>query len=150
MRRLLILFLLWGLGACADVPLASAELDAAGKRFDPPAAGYGALYVIRDGGLTSSATQVSLNARKIGTLGSDTWLRIDVQPGTYVVRGDAGNVHAATTIIISAGEYRYVTFSTNVMDLTFGGNFFSLLVAEQPEGSARPSILKKKRALSGT
>lgn len=147
MGRLGILLLLFGLGACADVPLASRELDAVGKRFDLPRAGYATLYIFRDGGLFSSSIQVTLNAQKIGTLGSNTWLRIDVLPGTYDVRGDAGSAYATTTVRVPSSENRFIMFTTNIVDLTFAGNFFSLLATQEPESTARSAILKMRRVL---
>lgn len=76
--------------ACA-LPMADPQSDAAGKRFETPPAGLGALYIYRtsDSPLdrTSRFRVMLVNdkgeTRKLGILDDDTWYLLNLPPGNY-------------------------------------------------------------------
>lgn len=108
--RILAPLLLMGLvAACATVPMDSAQQDAAGKQFAPPPPGRAALYVYRESLLGSAVSiPVSLGTRPLGSLPSDTWFLVDVEPGTYDVRCNATEGSDARSVTLAPGETRYV------------------------------------------
>ena len=80
MRRATFLVgLLACLAGCAPPgePVADPNSDAQGKRFEPPSQGMAALYVVRGNDLPGTLPiAVSVGSRQLGTLASNTWLRV--------------------------------------------------------------------------
>lgn len=103
----LLLFLL--LTGCGSVPMAPAADDAAGKSFSPPAAGSSVLYVYRTDGLGRFATtDLSAGQRMLGSLVWNTWLRIDMQPGTYDVRCKYEDSTSSKLVTLAPGDIQYL------------------------------------------
>lgn len=100
---------------CSSVPRASPEADAEGKRFTPPPAGQGALYVYR-GGVLGGAYVFPISAadRQLGTLPAGAWLRRDLEAGQYDVRCTGGENVASIVVPLAAGETRFVSVTTGV------------------------------------
>ena len=111
---------IWGLLGCLLVaacalPMADSQSDAAGKRFETPPAGLGALYIYRtsDSPLDrTSRFRVMLvndkgDTRKLGILDDDTWFLLNLPPGNYTVRcegGDAGHSSNAPVTVAGGGQ----------------------------------------------
>lgn len=134
-RIALLLFLL--LTACGSVPMAPTADDAAGKSFSAPPAGSAALYVYRDdtiGGLRT--VDISAGQRMLGTLAWRTWLRVDLQPGTYDVRCKFENT-TSLPVTLTPGETRYLTIS-----FTIG----TCHLREVAASAAQPAIKAGQRA----
>ena len=88
--RWFALVALASLSACASVPMATADLDVQGKRFQAPPPGKAAFYIYREsifGGAYS--LNVTMGPRTLGTLAADTWFLVDVDPGQYDMRCNA-------------------------------------------------------------
>lgn len=131
----MLLFLL--LTACGSVPMAPAADDAAGKAFSPPPAGSSALYVYRDdtvGGLRT--VDVSAGQRMLGSLAWQTWLRVDLPPGTYDVRCKFEDT-TSLPVTLAPGEIRY---------LTIYFTFRKCNLREADAAVARPAITAGQRA----
>lgn len=91
----------------ASVPLASPQLDAAGKSFALPPPGEGTLYVVR-GADVGTLINVTVGARSLGPLGNYTWFRVDVAPGNLDVRCAGGEGSKFASVTLAAGETRFV------------------------------------------
>jgi len=107
--RWFALVALASLSACASVPMATADLDVQGKRFQAPPPGKAAFYIYREsifGGAYS--LNVTMGPRTLGTLAADTWFLVDVDPGQYDMRCNAPESSDSKIVAIAAGETRYV------------------------------------------
>ena len=89
MRLLWSMAVALAVAACTSVPLASREVDAAAKRFEPPAPGRGALYIVREGYMLSDEIAVVVDQQPVGTLAYDTYLRLELPPGQHDVRAES-------------------------------------------------------------
>jgi hypothetical protein len=106
--------LVLAVAACTSVPLAPREADTAAKRFEPPASGWAALYIVRDGYMISDEVAVLVDQRPVGNLAYDTYLRLQLAPGQHDVRAeDIENRQplAVTTVQLEAGEIRFVSIA---------------------------------------
>lgn len=109
MRTLIALVLLSLISACASVPMASSDLDAAGKQFAPPPPGKASLYVYRESIFGAAVSvSVTMGQRALGALVSDTWFQLDVDPGQYDIRCTGGEGADSKIVAIASGETRYV------------------------------------------
>ena len=107
--RWLALSALASVSACASVPMAPADLDTQGKRFQAPPSEKAAFYIYREsvfGGAYS--VNVTMGQRALGALGADTWFLVDVEPGQYDMRCSAGEGSDSKVVAIATGEIRYV------------------------------------------
>jgi hypothetical protein len=136
------------LTACATVPLAPTDLDEAGKRFDMPPPGLGAIYVVREGMLVGGITSISVGERKVGELGYNTWLRFDLPPGTYDIRGESGQNGATTLVIMRAGEIHYLSFETTFLHPSLVRSILEMSVVELPAAQGQAAVLSKSRAMT--
>lgn len=97
------------LSACASVPMASRDADAAGKTFAPPPPGSATLYLYRESIFGAAySLALSVGQRNLGALAADTWFRIDVEPGTYDVRCTTPEASGSQSVQIASGETRFV------------------------------------------
>ncbi len=116
--------------ACASVPLADKESDAAGKRFDPPPSGLaklyvyqsacspssvrpmGTVYVVDQGSCGTNSVYLRMDSqqdRNVGQLGPGNWLSIDVTPGDYDIWCEQGATSARTQKLeLKSGEQAFV------------------------------------------
>ena len=115
MKWVLVAALSLSLAACgSSVPLAPSEEDAAGKRFDAPPTGKVAFYIVRPSKFNFAyAINVSVGQRMAGSLGGESWLRVDVEPGKQDVRCQGENTDA-TLVEANAGEIRFVLVRPNM------------------------------------
>jgi hypothetical protein len=114
MRCLLILALALLMPACATVPMATAEADAQGKRFSPPP-GQAALYVYREGVFAPAVKMsVSVGRHALGALAPDTWFRIDLDPGQYLIRCISKENNNDTNVQLRADEIRFVEMAARL------------------------------------
>lgn len=81
MRILGLVLVTWMLSACAGGP-ANQSLDAEAKLFLPPA-DKACIYVVPS--FRTSGFTVSMDGRKVGTLGNENYFRLDVAPGPHVL-----------------------------------------------------------------
>lgn len=144
-RTFAALMLLLGAVGCttAEVPLAPAEADSAGRQFDAVENGRAAIYVYRSRhsiGGGGTAFNVYLDGRALGPLSVHTWFRADVAPGQHEVRCIAEN-SVAVMVAPAAGEVRYVEI------IERSGTWALRCTAQemQPD-KARPAILAGRRA----
>jgi hypothetical protein len=88
--------------------MATTEADVQGKKFMPPP-GQAALYVYREGIFgTATTMSVSVGQRTLGALPLDTWFRIDLDPGQYVIRCTSKENSDDRNVQLAADEIRFV------------------------------------------
>ena len=72
------------LSGCAQVPLASAEADAARKRFDQPEEGKAGVYVYRTSGIGGALKKtVCVDETPLGKTAPNTYFYTEVKPGSH-------------------------------------------------------------------
>ena len=76
-----VVLVAWALSACAAGP-ADRSLDAEANLFRA-LAGKACIYVVPSN--STAAVTVTMDGRKVGTLGEANYLRLDVLPGRYVL-----------------------------------------------------------------
>ncbi|MBM3621099.1 MAG: DUF2846 domain-containing protein [Alphaproteobacteria bacterium] len=95
------------LSACATLPRMDEAENAAGKRFEPVLE-RGVLYVYRESPFGFAVVlPTSIDGRMIGSLGSDTWYRLEVTPGSHEIACHAENT-GKMSVDVAAGEVRFV------------------------------------------
>lgn len=135
--------------ACTSVPLASREADTAAKHFEPPASGWAALYVVREGYMLSDEVAVLVDQRPVGTLAYDTYLRLELPPGQHDVRAE--NIEnrqplAVTTVQLAADEVRFVTIANAVFDSPLARAVTEMSAREMPVNAGRAAVLSRRLA----
>ena len=142
----LLLTIAGTLGACAGVPMATPQENAIGKRFEPPPADKGAIYLYREGLLGAAVpVNVTVGGGVNIALGPDTWVRLEGDPGPLEVRcaGDSG---AGRRVDVAPGETRYVEVAYRIGLITPGCS-----VAEVSPNQGQSAVSRGKRAVaSGT
>ncbi len=142
MRRATFLVgLLACLAGCAPPgePVADPNSDAQGKRFEPPSQGMAALYVVRGNDLPGTPPiAVSVGSRQLGTLASNTWLRIEVAPGTYDVRATGSDGAGSHYVSVWPQEIRF-------LDVTYAGRSQRGVVSELSPEQGRQVVLSGRR-----
>lgn len=149
MRLLWSIALALAVTACTSVPLAPREADAAAKRFEPPAPGRGALYIVRDGYMLSDEVGVLVDRRPVGILAYDTYLRLELPPGQHDVRAE--NIEnrqalAVTTVRLASGETRFVTIANAVFDSPLDRAMTEMSAREMPMTTGRAAVLSRRLA----
>jgi hypothetical protein len=82
----LLAMLVFFVTGCASVPLASAEADAARKRFDPPADGKAGVYVYRDSFVGQALKKtVSMDGKALGATSNKVYFFKEVEPGPHII-----------------------------------------------------------------
>jgi len=141
----------FALVACAGVPLAPHDLDAAAKRFEAPRPGLAALYVVREGSFVTTPVAVLVDQRTAGRLGYDTYLRIELPPGWHDVRArdlDTGRQLAATNIQLEAGDIRFVTLANAVLETPLTSTMTEMSAREVPAAPGRTAVTGRRLAAS--
>jgi hypothetical protein len=141
MRCLFVLALALLLPACASVQMSTAEADVEGKRFSPPP-GQAALYVYREGMLARGVTMsVFVNQNRLGALAQDTWFRVELDPGQYVIRCTSAENSQASIVHLAADEIRLVEIAPR-----FGIRTARCAVVETTPENGRVAVLAGRRA----
>jgi len=92
--------------ACASLPLASPEAARRAQSFEP-APGRARLYVLcRSSG--SEVFPVVVNGRVLGGLSWDTYLMVDLDPGTYAIASHTGESVARLELAVQPGGIYFV------------------------------------------
>ena len=152
MRLLWSMAVALAIAACTSVPLAPREADAAAKRFEPPAPGRGALYIVREGYVISDEIAVVVDQRPVGTLAYDTYLRLELPAGQHDVRAE--NIEnrqllAVTGVELGVGEIRFVTLANAVFDSPLARAVTEMSAREMPVGAGRAAVLSRRLAAGG-
>ena len=91
-RRALAAFALIVLAACASVPKAPPDLDAAVKEFAPPPKGKAALYVFRNESIGGAVKMsLDLDGHFLGDTAAKTFHWVPIKPGKHTLVGKAEN-----------------------------------------------------------
>ena len=149
MRLLWSIVMALAVAACTSVPLAPRDADTAAKRFDSPAPGRAALYIVREGYMISDEVAVLVDQRAAGTLAYDTYLRLELAPGRHDVRAE--NIEnrqplAVTTVQLAAGEIRFVTIANAVFDSPLARAVTEMSAREMPASAGRAAVLSRRLA----
>jgi hypothetical protein len=150
LRRLLwSIVMVLAVASCTSVPLAPREADTAAKRFDPPAPGWAALYIVREGYMISDEVAVLVDQRPAGSLAYDSYLRLELPPGPHDVRAeDIENRQplAVTRVQLAAGEIRFVSIANAVFDSPLARAATEMSAREMPAGAGRAAVLSRRLA----
>ena len=140
MRQSALAGLLLMTAACsgAPMPLATPEENAAGQRFEAPAAGQAALYLYtRRGGPYS----ITANRLALGDVAYSHWMRVTLTPGKQDLRCAAPGMQidpGSLLLYPRPGETLYVAVDFTLSSLS------CTLTLEVP-AAAQPTILAGKR-----
>lgn len=140
-KRLSVIALLAVAGCnTASVPPAPAQADAEAKKFTPPPAGMGSLYVVRtgDGGTLIGVTAAG---KSLGPLGNFNYFQTDVAPGDVNVRCTGGENVKDVTVPVAAGETKFVKIRATIGWATLRCSIFPIDAAE-----GRAAVLEGTRA----
>jgi hypothetical protein len=102
MRRLGLLMACAVLAACETrtAPLASPTSAVGGTSFQLPPAGKGALYVAA--GYIPDMPSIVVGPSTVGSLAQNSWLRIDLAPGTYALQARSPYSISSLSVTIAA------------------------------------------------
>ena len=146
-RLLFAVLLPLALIACAEVQMAPPGEDQFGKRFEPPPAGKGAVYIFREG-MLGAMTTVDVTVQTPSgpldvALAADTWVRLEGDPGPLEVRCSKEQ-NVGQRLDVRPGEMRSVEASYRVAltGATCG-------VREVPQLEGQRGVARGKRAVVG-
>jgi hypothetical protein len=121
-----------------EIPVATPTDDAAGKRFVAPSAGKAALYVV--GSRLVTIAPILVGRTNVGSLINQTWMRVDLAPGHYVVWVVGPHNTAFRSVDLEAGSSRFI-------EVTFiNGIPISYRLKEMSDDIGRAAVLAGKRA----
>ena len=104
---------------------------------------------MRDGYLVTSPASVAIERRQVGILGYDTFLRVELPPGTHDVRAqdfDTRQQLAVTIVRPAAGEIRYVVLANALFDAPLARSVTEITAREMTSSEGRAAVLSKARA----
>lgn len=109
-RFLPLLLCALALAGCAGtVPLAEGDADAQAKRFGPPAANTGRVYVFEAfAPLSTHNIAVVLDTQIVGQLHKGTFMALDLKPRTYVFTSVGGANNPPLKVEVRAGQTRFL------------------------------------------
>jgi hypothetical protein len=139
----LVLLAMVFFAGCASVPMASADADAAAKRFES-VAGKSTIYIYRNevfGGAV--ALTVSMDGKIVGRTGSKTFFALDVDPGAHEISSIAENT--STLKLNTAAGKRYFVWQEVKMGLWQPRS----QLHEVDEATGRKAVLECKRLAPG-
>lgn len=141
MRKSLAALLLLALAACqsSSVAMAPPGQDAAGKQFNQPPPGTAAVYFYNPAA-ASPVLNVAVDGLNIGQLGTQTWMRAEINAGHHVFRcrgGDSGN---SIWLNLAPGQIRFIDVQM------LPGQYVCTIRETSPE-AGRAGVLNGGRAL---
>ena len=141
MRKSLAALLLLALAACqsSSVAMAPPGQDAAGKQFNPPPPGTAAVYFYNPAA-AGPVLNVAVDGLNIGRLGTQTWMRAEINAGHHVFRcrgGDSGN---SIWLNLAPGQIRFIDVQM------LPGQYVCTIRETSPE-AGRAGVLNGGRAL---
>jgi hypothetical protein len=106
---LLSVLMIWLCSACASVPLAPPELDAAAKEFRPRPE-KAIIYIVRPGAFTGAAINITpvFDQKILGALKGGTYAVVEVEPGPHQVALFGGENMGAVNLQAEAGRLYFV------------------------------------------
>ena len=142
MRRTLVALLLpFVMAACqsSTVAMAPPGQDAAGKQFNPPPPGTAAVYFYNPAA-ASPVLNVSVDGLYIGQLGTQTWMRAEINAGHHVFRCRGGNSGNGIWLNLAPGQIRFI-------DVQMLPGQYVCTIRETGPDVGRASVLNGSRAL---
>ena len=142
MRRILVALLLpFVMAACqpSTVAMAPPGQDAAGKQFNPPPPGTAAVYFYNPAA-ASPVLNVSVDGLYIGQLGTQTWMRAEINAGHHVFRCRGGNSGNGIWLNLAPGQIRFI-------DVQMLPGQYVCTIRETGPDVGRASVLNGSRAL---
>lgn len=142
MRRILVALLLpFLMAACqsSTVAMAPPGQDAAGKQFNPPLPGMAAIYFYNPS-TASPVLNVSVDGLYIGQLGTQTWMRAEINAGHHVLRCRGGNSGNGIWLNLAPGQIRFIDVQM------LPGQYVCTIRETGPE-AGRAGVLNGSRAL---
>jgi hypothetical protein len=87
--------------------MASPSQDAVGKQFNPPPPGMAAVYFYTPTSVGPGIV-VTENLQRVGRLGPQTWMRIEVGAGRHMMRCMAADSSNELLLDLGPGDMRFV------------------------------------------
>ena len=126
------------LAGCASVPTASTEQDAKAKDFSP-LAGKATLFIYRNETFGAAVPMtVVVNGKSLGQTAAQTFFRLNVLPGKYVVESHAENV-STVNIAAESGKNYFVW-----QEVKMGFWMARTLVQQVDETKGRAGVMESK------
>ncbi len=140
MRKGLSVLLLLALAACqsSTVAMAPPGQDAAGKQFNPPPPGTAAVYFFNPS-TASPVLNVSVDGLYIGQLGTQTWMRTEINAGHHVLRCRGADSANAIWVNLEPGQMRFI-------DVQMLPGQTICTIREANPGAGRAGVLGGRRA----
>jgi hypothetical protein len=136
---ILVTMLITMLAGCMTAPLAPSVLDATAKEFVPQA-NKAALYIYRDDAW-DIPMNISVNGILLGTTTANTYISLNVAPGTYIVESPDAffgqRKWASLTLKVEAGKNYFILMETKMGLIS---NKFSL--RQTDESTGRSGVLR--------
>ena len=141
MRRLFVLATVLLLPACAEVQMANTEADVLGRHSRRSLVKLRSMSIAE--GMLARAVKmsVSVNGSRLGALAQDTWFRVDLEPGQYVIGCTSAENSEARNVQLAADEIRFIEIEPR-----FGIKTPRCAVVETTSESGRAGVLAGYRA----
>ena len=141
MRRSVLLGLLLiasGAPVQAQMQLAPPEQNAMGKKFNGPPSGLAALYFFNP---SAAAWPIAVftGPDRIGELGPNTWMRVELSPGWHEMRCRTPDAANPTSITLAPGDIRFVAVQQQAGEPDCS-------ISEAPTEVGRNAVLQGTRA----
>jgi hypothetical protein len=102
MKRIYLLMACGALAACETPPTAALTATT----FAPPAAGKGALYIVS--GYIPDTPNILVGSSTVGSLTKNSWLRLELAPGTYGLQARSPYSESSLSVTIAADASTFV------------------------------------------
>lgn len=130
---------------CAAVPLASSIEDQEAKSFKTPLLGKAQVYVVRRyPNEYQKTSKIILNGKPVATLGPETYIVLNVNPGDYILVASTDDKSALQLTVLPGKNY-YVKYGLTLWLGTVSGR---LAMADEKEGQSLVIASKKAVAKS--
>lgn len=131
-------FLLLGLSGCASVPMAPPDQDSRAKNFSTTP-NKATLYIYRNETFGRAISMpVSINGKVLGQTAAETYFRVNLPPGKYVVESKAEN-DSSLYLTMEAGKNYFVW-----QEVKQGFWIAQSLLQKADESTGRAGVMRSK------
>jgi hypothetical protein len=126
--------------ACAATPVATSSpgADIAGKQFNPPPAGLGAVYFYYPA-TVGPAINVFVGPQLVTRLGPMIWARVELNAGGHVLHCRGPNSGNSLSLSVAPGDMRFIDIQEPV-------GAYSCTIRETGPDAGRAGVMAGSRA----
>ena len=122
--------------ACASVPMATKDLDAAAKRFAPPPPDRAHIYVFRNESFGAAVKMdLTIDHAPAGVTVAQSFTLLPVRPGRHLLQGEAEN--SSDLQIVALPGVNYFVWQEVKMGVLFARNQLHLVAPSQGQAGVR-------------